>query len=96
MQDINQASWIEANVEAIESYLKREFESFSIAYIANKPLTHSFSVTDGKKRFKLLIPWPILAEQNFSQRANECLSHEQVAAAMRLHGEDGYHWPSKP
>lgn len=94
MQDVNQAAWITANVDAIESYLKREFENFSITHVENKPLTHSFTVTDGKKRFMLLVPWSLLAEQNFPQRAGEYLSHEQLAAEMRLHGEGGYHWPS--
>ena len=95
MKDINQAAWIRANVDAIDSYLKREFENFSITHVENKPLTHSFAVTDGKKRFMLLVPWSILlAEQNFPQRAAEYLSHEQLAAEMRLHGEGGYHWPS--
>jgi hypothetical protein len=42
----------------------------------------------------LLVPWSILAEQNFPQRAAEYLSHEQLAAQMRLHGADGYRWPS--
>jgi hypothetical protein len=95
MREITQASWIQANIEAVEYYLKREFENFSIAHAVNKPFTHSFTVTDGKKRFKLLIPWSILAEQNFSQRADEHLLQGKVAAEMRLHGEGGYHWPSK-
>ena len=94
MQDVNQAARITANVDAIESYLKREFENFSITHVENKPLTHSFTVTDGKKRFMLLVPWSILAEQNFPQRAAEYLSQEQLAAEMRLHGEGGYHWPA--
>lgn len=94
MQDVNQAGWITANIDAIESYLKREFDNFSITHVENRPLTHSFTVTDGKKRFMLLVPWSVLAEQNFLQRAAEDLSHEQLAAEMRLHGEGGYHWPS--
>ena len=85
---------IDLNVEAVERYLTREFENFSIAHVENRPFTHSFTVTDGKKLFKFLIPWSLLAEQNCSQWVSERLVHEHVAAEMRLHGEDGYHWPS--
>ena len=95
MPTINQASWIEANVKTVESYLKREFENFSIAHVENRPVTHCFTVTDGKKLFKLHVPWFHLAEQTFCQTATERLSHEHVAAEMRLHGEQGYHWPSE-
>ena len=95
MQDINQASWIHANVEAVENYLKQEFENFAVVHVENKPVAHIFKVTDGKKRFKLLIPWSVLAEQDFSQRASGRLLYENVAAEMRLHGERGYHWTSE-
>jgi hypothetical protein len=87
MPTINQASWIEANVKAVESYLKREFENFSIAHVENRPVR--------KKLFKLHVPWFHLAEQTFCQTASERLFHEHVAAEMRLHGEQGYHWPSE-
>ena len=86
---------IDLNVEAVERYLAREFENFSIAHVVNGPFTHSFTVTDGKKLFELFIPWSLLAEQNSSQWVSERLVHERVAAEMRLHGEGGYHWASE-
>ena len=89
-----QATWVGANIEAIKGYLMSEFENFSITHVENKPTTHSFTVTDGKKLFRLLVPWSMLAEQSFSEEAGERLLHEHVAAEMRLHGEGGYHWPT--
>lgn len=86
---------IDSSVEAVERYLKREFENFSISHVENRPSTHSFTVTDGKKLFKLCIPSSLLAEQDCSQWVSERLVHEHVAAEMRLHGEAGYHWPSE-
>ena len=96
MPNTNQASWIDANVKAVESYLKREFENFSIAHVESRPVSHCFTVTDGKKLFTLHVPWSHLAERTFCQTASERLFHENVAAEMRLHGEQGYHWPSEP
>jgi len=92
MADMNQASWIDANLEVVEKYLKKEFENFSIAHRADKSLTYTFTVTDGKKLFKLSIGWPIIAERNFPQARIDRLLQENVAGEMRLHGEDGYHW----
>lgn len=53
MADMNEASWIEANVEAVENYLKNEFENFGIAHQADTSHTHTFTVDNGKKLFKL-------------------------------------------
>jgi hypothetical protein len=96
MATMNDASWIDANVEVVEKYLKKEFENFAIAHRADKSLTHTFTVNDGKKRFTLLIGWSILADRRFTQARIDRLLNENVAGEMRLHGEDGYHWtPSK-
>jgi hypothetical protein len=38
MQDVDQDTWITANVDAIESYLKREFENFSITHVETSRL----------------------------------------------------------
>jgi len=96
MADMNEASWIEANVEVVENYLKKEFENFAIAHRADTSRTHTFTVNDGKKRFTLCIGWPILADRSFTQTRIDRLLKENVAEEMRLHGEDGYHWtPSK-
>lgn len=92
MADMNEASWIDTNVEAVKNYLKKEFENFSIAHRADKSLTHTFTVNDGKKRFKLFIGWPVLADRSFTQASIAQLLKENVAGEMRLHGEDGYHW----
>jgi hypothetical protein len=92
MADTNQPSWSDANLEVVETYLKKEFENFSIAHRADKSLTYTFTVTDGKKLFKLSIGWPILAERKFPQASIDRLVQENVAGEMRLHGEDGYHW----
>lgn len=94
MADMNEASWIDTNVEMVKNYLKKEFENFAIAYRADKSLTHTFTVNDGKKRFKLFIGWPILADRSFTQARIDRLLKENVAGEMRLHGEDGYHWTS--
>ena len=96
MAAINKESWIGGNVEVIEKYLKKEFENFAIAHQADRSLTHTFTVNDGKKRFTLLIGWPILADINFTQARIDRLLNENVAGKMRLHGANGYHWtPSK-
>jgi hypothetical protein len=96
MAIMNDASWIDANVEVVKHYLQKEFENFAIAHRVDKSLTHIFTVNDGKKRFKLLIGWPILADRIFTQARIDRLIKENVAGEMRLHGEDGYHWtPSK-
>ena len=96
MAAMNDASWIDANVEAVENYLKKEFENFAIAHRADQSLTHTFTVHNGKKRFKLSIGWPILADRSFTPARIDRLLKENVAEEMRLHGEAGYHWtPSK-
>jgi hypothetical protein len=92
MADMNEASWIDANVEMVENYLKKEFENFAIAHRVDTSLTHTFTVHDGKKLFKLFIRWPILTDRRFTQARIERLLQENVAEEMRLHGEDGYHW----
>jgi hypothetical protein len=92
MVAMNEAAWIEANVEVVKSYLKKEFENFSIVHRADKSLTHSFTVTDGKKQFTLFIGWPILTDRSLTQARIDRLLQENVAQEMRLHGEDGYHW----
>ena len=92
MADMNEASWIDANVEVVENYLKKEFENFAIAHRADKSLKHTFIVNDGKKLFKLFIGWLILADRSFAQARIDRLLKENVAGEMRLHGEDGYHW----
>jgi len=58
----NEAAWIDANVDAVENYLKNEFENFAITHHADRPLTHTCIVDDRKKQFSLVIRWPILAE----------------------------------
>jgi hypothetical protein len=92
MVDMNETSWIKANVEVVENYLKNEFENFGIAHRADTSLTHTFTVNDGKKRFKLFIGWPIFANRHFTPARIGRLLKENVADEMRLHGEDGYHW----
>ncbi|MDN5943051.1 MAG: hypothetical protein L0H94_14315 [Nitrospira sp.] len=92
MVDMNEASWIEANVEAVDYYLKKEFENFAISHRTDTSRTHIFTVDNGKKLFKLFIGWPILANRHFTPASIDRLLKENVADEMRLHGEDGYHW----
>ena len=92
MADMNEVSWIEANVEVVENYLKNEFENFGIAHRADTSLTYTFTVHDWKKRFKLFIEWPILANRHFTPVRIDRFLKENVADEMRLHEEDGYHW----
>jgi len=89
---MNEAAWIGANIEMVTNYLAKEFENFAIAYRANRPLTHTFTVDNGKKRFTLCIGWPILADRRLTQASMDRLLTEHVAEEMRLHGENGYHW----
>ena len=96
MADRDTASWVEANVEAVTDYLTKEFENFAIAYQADEPLTHAFTVNNGKKSFKLVIGWPTLTDRNLTADRMALLLNENVAQEMRLHGEDGYFWtPAK-
>ncbi len=97
MADMNEALWIEANVEVVENYLKKEFENFGIAHRIDTSHTHTFTVENEKKLFKLFIGWPILTDRRFAQARFDHLLidrlfKENVAEEMRLHGEDGYHW----
>jgi hypothetical protein len=92
MSEMNDASWIDANVEVVENYLQKEFENFAIAHRADQSLTHTFTVSNGKKLFLLFIGGPILADRKFTQERINRLIKENVAGEMRLHGEDGYHW----
>jgi hypothetical protein len=92
MADMNDASWIEINVGVVTNYLTKEFENFAVAYRADEPLTHTFTVDNGKKLFKLVIGWPTLAERNFTPARIDLLLKENVAEEMRLHGEKGYYW----
>ena len=92
MVAMNEATRIEANVEVINNYLKKEFENFAIAHHASQSVEYTFTVTDGKKLFKLFIGWPILADRSFSRARIDCLSKQTIAEEMRLHGVDGYHW----
>ena len=88
----NDASWINKNVQMVTKYLTKEFENFAVGYHADRPLTHTFTVNNEKKLFKLVIGWPTLADRAFtSERINRLLT-EDVAQEMRLHGEDGYNW----
>ena len=92
MAAMNDAAWVEANVEVVENYLKKEFENFAITYLADTSRTHTFTVDNGKKRFTLCIGWPSLADRRFTPASIDRLLKENVAEEMRLHGEDGYHW----
>jgi len=93
MADVaNDASWIDRNVEAITNYLTKEFENFAVTYHADRPLTHTFTVTNEKKLFKLIIGWPTLADRTFTPAKIDRILTEDVAQEMRLHGENGYHW----
>ncbi len=96
MADMNQVSRINANVEVIEDYLKKEFENFSIAHRVDESLTYTFTVTDGKKRFNLFIGWPILAERSLNHAGIHRLVQANVAGEMRLRGKGGYHWRPSP
>ena len=92
MVDTNEAAWVEANVEAVDNYLKDEFENFAITHRTDTSRTHIFIVDNGKKRFALHIGWPILADRRVTPAVINRLLKENVADEMRLHGEDGYHW----
>lgn len=93
MAGMTDAAWIKANVEMVDSYLKEEFENYSIAHQTDSTLTHVFTVDNGKKRFTLMIGWPIFAERRLTlARIDGGLKKENVAAQMRLHKEAGYHW----
>jgi len=92
MVDMDEASWIDTNVEAIENYLTKEFENFAIAHRTDQSLQHTFIVDNGKKLFKLFIGEPTLAERSLTQARIDRLVKEKVAEEMRLHGADGYHW----
>ncbi|MDF0675199.1 MAG: hypothetical protein P0120_12805 [Nitrospira sp.] len=93
MADVaNDASWIDRNVEAITNYLTKEFENFAVAYHADRPLTHTFTVNNEKKLFKLIVGWPTLADRTFTPAKIDRILTEDVAQEMRLHGENGYHW----
>jgi hypothetical protein len=92
MADMNETAWVEANVQVVENYLKKEFENFTVAHRVDTSLTHTFTVDNGKKRFRLFIGGPIIADKNLAQARSERLLKENVAEEMRLHGEDGYHW----
>ena len=93
MTDKTDAAWITANIEVVDNYLKNEFENFSIVYQHDNAHTHTFTVDNGKKRFALIIGWPIFAERRLTQASMDFgLKLENVAEEMRLHGEDGYHW----
>jgi hypothetical protein len=92
MVDMDEASWIKANVEVVKNYLTKEFENFAIAHQAEQSLQHTFTVDNGKKRFKLVIKWATLADRNFASTRINRLVTENVAQDMRLHGENSYHW----
>ena len=92
MTDMNEASWIDANVEVVDNYLKKEFQNFTIAHRVDTSRTHTFTVDNGKKRFRLFIGGSIIADKSLAQARSERLLKENVAEEMRLHGEDGYHW----
>lgn len=71
----NDASWINKNVQVVTNYLTKEFENFAIGYHADRPLTHTFTVNNEKKLFKLVIGWPTLADRTFtSERVNRLLT----------------------
>ncbi|WHZ14693.1 MAG: hypothetical protein OJF52_001533 [Nitrospira sp.] len=89
---LGDAPWIKTNVEAVIGYLTREFENFAVIYQADRALTHTFTVNNGKKLFKLILGWSILADKNFTSAPLERLAAEDVAQEMRLHGESGYRW----
>jgi hypothetical protein len=93
MAAMKDAAWIKANIEVVDNYLKGEFENYSIAHQTDNTLTHTFTVDNGKKRFTLVIGWPIFAERRLTQaRIGGGLNKENVAEQMRLHKEAGYHW----
>lgn len=92
MEVISDTSWGEANIEVIKSFLKKEFENFAIAHRADQSRTHTFTVENGKKRFTLLIGWPILVDRRLTHASMDHLLKEHVAEEMRLHGKEGYHW----
>ncbi len=92
MPDMDETPWIDTNVDAVKNYLTKEFENFALAHRADQSLGHIFTVTDGKKLFKLCIGWSILADRRFTHARMDRLGKDNVAGNMRLHGADGYHW----
>lgn len=93
MTGMNDEAWIKANIEVVDNYLKGEFENYSIVHQTDNTLTHTFTVDNGKKRFTLVIGWPIFAERRLTPaRIDDGLKKESVAQQMRLHKEADYHW----
>lgn len=93
MTGMNDEAWITANIEVVGNYLKNEFVNVAIAHHADNTRIHILTVDNGKKRFTLSGGWPIFVERHVTQAGmDRGLNTEQVAEAMRLHGEDGYHW----
>ncbi|MCC2641971.1 MAG: hypothetical protein K0S45_2384 [Nitrospira sp.] len=92
MVNMDDGAWVEANIGVVTNHLAKEFENFAIAYRGDRPITHTFTVNNGKKSFKLVIGWPILADRNSTPARIDFLLKENVAQEMRLHGEKGYYW----
>lgn len=93
MTGMNDEAWIKANIEVVDNYLKGEFVNFTIAHHADNTRNHIFTVNNRKKRFTLSVGWSIFVDKHVTQAGmDRKLNKEQVAEAMRLHGEDGYHW----
>ena len=70
------ASSINKNVQVVTNYLAKEFENFAVGYHADRPLTHTFTVNNEKKLFKLVIGWPTFSGWNRSpsERINRLLT----------------------
>lgn len=93
MTDMTDAAWIRATIEVVDNDLKNEFENSAIVHQSDNAHTHIFTLDNGKKRFALMIGWPVFAERRLTQaKISRGLKQENVAEEMRLHGADGYHW----
>ena len=93
MTGMNDEAWIKANIEVVDNYLKGEFVNVAIAHQVDNTRIHTVTVDNGKKRFTLLVGWPLFVERRWTPASiARGLRNEHVAEEIRLHGEDGYHW----
>ena len=83
---------VQANMEVIREYLRRQFKGFGLTEKPNAPLSYTFTMTrSSDEEYKLKVYWPQLADQSHTpERTQQRLVTDDVAGRMRGKSQGEY------
>jgi hypothetical protein len=83
---------VQANLEVIREYLRRQFKGFGLTEKPNAPLSYTFTMTrSSDEEYKLKVYWSQLADQRQTpERTQQRLVTDDVAGRMRGKSQGEY------